>query len=64
VSASHQVEAAVKSDLRGDLLDIIRNSTYETWEEAGAPHTKRPGEGDLISQFPSGKSLVRLNALG
>jgi nitronate monooxygenase len=39
---------------------VIRNSTYATWQNAGCPPTgQRPGEGEAISRFPNGKPLNR-----
>lgn len=39
---------------------VIRNSTFSRWEDAGCPPTgQRPGEGEPISRFPSGKPLNR-----
>ncbi|WP_168991619.1 nitronate monooxygenase family protein [Paraburkholderia sp. UYCP14C] len=39
---------------------VIRNSTYSRWEEAGRPaNGQRPGEGERISSFPDGKPLYR-----
>jgi len=36
---------------------VIRNSTYAKWEAAGNPaQGARPGEGDLISRFPTSLS--------
>jgi nitronate monooxygenase len=42
---------------------VMRNSTYSRWEEAGCPPGgQRPGEDDRISSFPNGKPLYRYNA--
>jgi nitronate monooxygenase len=39
---------------------VIRNSTYSKWEDAGRPpNGQRPGEGETISRFPNGKPLNR-----
>lgn len=39
---------------------VIRNSTFSRWEEAGRPASgQRPGEGEAISRFPNGKPLYR-----
>ncbi|WP_434667456.1 nitronate monooxygenase [Paraburkholderia sp. A3BS-1L] len=39
---------------------VVRNSTYFRWEEAGRPpNGQRPGEGDRISSLPNGKPLHR-----
>ncbi|KAA0997763.1 nitronate monooxygenase [Paraburkholderia panacisoli] len=39
---------------------VIRNSTFTRWEEAGRPASgQRPGEGEAISRFPNGKPLYR-----
>ena len=39
---------------------VIRNSTFAAWQNAGSPPTgQRPGEGEAISRFPNGKPLNR-----
>jgi nitronate monooxygenase len=39
---------------------VIRNSTFSAWEQAGCPaNGQRPGEGEAISRFPNGKPLNR-----
>lgn len=39
---------------------VIRNSTVANWEAAGCPPSgHRPGEGDVIFNFPDGKQLLR-----
>ena len=39
---------------------VVRNSTYATWDAAGAPASgKRPGEGEIIAHFPSGDPVFR-----
>jgi len=52
-----------------DLYDVgwpdaphraLRNSTSRAWEAAGRPPLgSRPGEGEVIAQFPSGEQIVR-----
>jgi NAD(P)H-dependent flavin oxidoreductase YrpB (nitropropane dioxygenase family) len=38
----------------------LRNSTAETWEAAGRPSPgSRPGEGDVVAEFPSGEQIFR-----
>ena len=39
---------------------IIRNSTFEEWEEAGRPPSgERPGEGDAVGEFSDGRPVTR-----
>jgi nitronate monooxygenase len=39
---------------------VLRNSTVKQWEHAGRPASgKRPGEGDVVGQFPSGAPVPR-----
>lgn len=39
---------------------VIRNSTFEVWDEAGRPSEGlRPGEGDPVLTFPNGSSFPR-----
>jgi NAD(P)H-dependent flavin oxidoreductase YrpB (nitropropane dioxygenase family) len=38
----------------------LRNSTYETWLQAGSPETgTRPGEGEAVARKPDGAPVVR-----
>jgi nitronate monooxygenase len=38
----------------------LRNSTSDAWQGAGSPPlAQRPGEGDVIAHFASGKPIVR-----
>jgi NAD(P)H-dependent flavin oxidoreductase YrpB (nitropropane dioxygenase family) len=66
-----RVMDAVETDAEwyADLYDVgwpdaphraLHNSTAEAWEKAGRPPLgSRPGEGEVIAQFPSGESIVR-----
>lgn len=59
--ASDLVETKLfDSGWRDSPHSVIRNSTYERWLEAGMPaNGARPGEGETIARFPSGKPLLR-----
>jgi nitronate monooxygenase len=62
---------AVETDAQwyADLYDVgwpdaphraLRNSTAAMWEAAGRPPLgSRPGEGEVIAQFPSGEEILR-----
>jgi len=66
-----RVIGAVETDAQwyADLYDVgwpdaphraLRNSTSKMWEAAGRPALgSRPGEGEVIAQFPSGEQIVR-----
>jgi nitronate monooxygenase len=63
------VEADETDTLYSELFDegwegmphrVIRNSTVETWEEAGRPESgERPGEGEVIAEYPGGYPIER-----
>ncbi len=39
---------------------VLRNKTLDAWEAAGCPPAgKRPGEGDLVARYPTGKEARR-----
>jgi nitronate monooxygenase len=65
----HIVAADETDTLYSELFDVgwkgtphrvIRNSTVESWEEAGRPNPgNRPGEGEVIAEYPGGYPIER-----